>query len=33
MMVAQDRIIACATAIDISMGGIMVGGQERLPVG
>lgn len=33
MMVAEDQIIACTSAIDISMGGIMVGGQDRLPVG
>lgn len=32
-MVAHDRIIAYSSAIDISMGGIMVGGPERLPVG
>lgn len=33
MMVAQDQIIAYTSAIDISMGGIMVSGPERLPVG
>ena len=32
-LVADDRIIAYPFAIDLSMGGILVGGSERLPVG
>lgn len=32
-LVAEDRIIAYPFAIDLSMGGILVGGPERLPVG
>ncbi|HEY3399262.1 MAG TPA: PilZ domain-containing protein [Geothrix sp.] len=32
-LVAEDRIIAFPTAIDLSMGGILVGGRERLPLG
>lgn len=32
-LVADDRILAFPSALDISMGGILVGGPERLPVG
>jgi hypothetical protein len=32
-LVSPDRIIAYSSAIDISMGGILVNGQDRLPVG
>ena len=32
-VVAEDRIIAFPKAINLSMGGILVGGRERLPVG
>jgi len=32
-LVAADRIIAYASAIDLSMGGILVGGHEHLPLG
>lgn len=32
-LVAEDRIIAYASAINLSMGGILVGGGERLPLG
>jgi hypothetical protein len=32
-VVADDRIIAFPMAINLSMGGILVGGRERLPVG
>jgi len=32
-VVTPDRIIAFPTAINISMGGILIGGPDRLPVG
>ncbi|GLH66716.1 PilZ domain-containing protein [Geothrix edaphica] len=32
-LVVEDRIIAYPTAIDISMGSILLGGTERLPLG
>lgn len=32
-VVTPDRIIAFPKAINISMGGILIGGQDRLPVG
>jgi hypothetical protein len=32
-LVVEDRIIAYPTAIDISMGSILLGGSERLPLG
>jgi hypothetical protein len=32
-LVASDRIIAFPSAINISLGGILVGGPERLPLG
>ncbi len=32
-LVAEDRIIAYPFAINLSLGGILVGGTERLPVG
>jgi len=32
-LVSPDRIIAFSSAIDISMGGILVNGQDRLDVG
>lgn len=32
-VVADDRIIAFPSAVNISMGGILVGGSERLPLG
>ena len=32
-VVTPDRIIAFPTAINISMGGILIGGSDRLPVG
>lgn len=32
-LVAEDRIIGYPSAIDLSMGGILVGGRERLPLG
>ena len=32
-VVAEDRIIAYPEAINLSMGGILVGGREQLPVG
>lgn len=32
-LVAEDRIIAYPSALDLSMGGILVGGREQLPVG
>jgi hypothetical protein len=32
-VVTEDRIIAYPHAINLSLGGILVGGEERLPVG
>lgn len=32
-VVTPDRIIAFPTAINISMGGLLIGGSDRLPVG
>ena len=32
-VVAEDRIIAYPRAINLSLGGILVGGEDRLPVG
>jgi hypothetical protein len=32
-VVAEDRIIAFPVAINLSMGGILVGGRDQLPVG
>ena len=32
-LIAQDRMISFPSAINLSMGGILLGGPERLPLG